>query len=312
MKTRPRSTIRRNSAQLKARLLQKNIASQIIRESTIAPHQVLDEGGKPLRNLDAVISDIAWNLASTAFYKAGGRPWKLASVRPGVCYVGLVFKKDERAQDARFACCAAQMFLDSGDGVVFKGAVGPWYSPKYRDYHLDEPAAADLMRLAVTEYRRLTGSAPTELFIHGKIGFADTEWNGFKSAVPEETNLVGVRIRSTGGLRLYRSGKLPILRGLAHIVNDCEAYLWTKGYIPRLKTYPGRGVPKPLHIDICRGDARIDTVLGDVLALTKLNYNACIYADGEPVTLVFADAVGEILTAGPVYAAPPFPFKYYI
>jgi hypothetical protein len=48
-----------------------------------------------------------------------------------------------------------------------------------------------------------------------------------------------------------------------------------------------------------------------VLALTKLNYNACIYGDGQPVTLSFADAVGEILTAGPVTGAPT-PFKLYI
>jgi len=43
-----------------------------------------------------------------------------------------------------------------------------------------------------------------------------------------------------------------------------------------------------------------------------LNYNACIYGDGVPVTLKFADAVGEILTAGPVPKNSPFPFKHYI
>jgi hypothetical protein len=45
--------------------------------------------------------------------------------------------------------------------------------------------------------------------------------------------------------------------------------------------------------------------------LTKLNFNACIYGDGLPVTLPFADAVGEILTAGPVQKnQPPLPFKH--
>ena len=34
------------------------------------------------------------------------------------------------------------------------------------------------------------------------------------------------------------------------------------------------------------------------MSLTKLNYNACIYGDGLPVTLKFADSIGEILTAG--------------
>jgi len=41
-------------------------------------------------------------------------------------------------------------------------------------------------------------------------------------------------------------------------------------------------------------------VLKDILALTKLNYNTCIFGDGMPITLKFADAVGEILTAGPI------------
>ena len=46
---------------------------------------------------------------------------------------------------------------------------------------------------------------------------------------------------------------------------------------------------------------------------SKLNYNACLFGDGEPVTLKFADAVGEILTAAPLAPdTPPLPFKYYI
>ena len=37
-----------------------------------------------------------------------------------------------------------------------------------------------------------------------------------------------------------------------------------------------------------------------MLALNKLNYSACSFGDGIPVTLRFADAVGEIiLTAAP-------------
>ena len=46
----------------------------------------------------------------------------------------------------------------------------------------------------------------------------------------------------------------------------------------------------------------------DVLALTKVNYNACDYSSGLPVTLKFADRVGEILTASPRgKKAPPLP-----
>jgi hypothetical protein len=298
--------------QLKARLLNHGITTQIVRESTIAFEDFVNAYGQPKRNLRPVVSDIAWTLSSSMFYKAGGRPWKLHGVREGVCYVGMVFKRDERNEDERFSCCAAQMFLDSGDGVVFRGAVGPWYSPQTRSFHLDRTAARDLVALAVASYQKLTGSPPRELFIHGKATFNDDEWHGFQDAASSTTNIVGVRIKMTPDLKLFRHAKMPPLRGVAYVENSTRAYLWTKGYVPRLQTYPGREVPNPLLIDICRGAAPIETVLADVLALTKLNYNSCVYGDGDPVTLVFADAIGEILTAGPIDGVPPLPFKFYI
>jgi hypothetical protein len=84
------------------------------------------------------------------------------------------------------------------------------------------------------------------------------------------------------------------------------------GWTPRFQTYVGRGVPKPLSVDVTHGEASIKTVLQDVLALTKLNYNACVFADGVPITLKFADHVGEVLTAGPLAPDVPLPFMYYI
>jgi hypothetical protein len=91
------------------------------------------------------------------------------------------------------------------------------------------------------------------------------------------------------------------------------AYLWTKGFVPRLQMYPGLEVSNPLSIEISRGEADVKQAMADVLALTKLNYNACIYGDGIPVTLRFADAVGEIIAAAPRKSdLPQLPFRYYI
>lgn len=82
--------------QLKARLLEYDAPIQILQESTIAHREFLNKFGIPKRNLDELESAIAWNIATTAFYKAGGRPWKIGSIRDGVCYVGLVFKQDDK------------------------------------------------------------------------------------------------------------------------------------------------------------------------------------------------------------------------
>src|SRR5262249_33902885 len=41
------------------------------------------------------------------------------------------------------------------------------------------------------------------------------------------------------------------------------------------------------------------------------DYNACRFSGAQPVTIRFADAVGEILTTGPIENQPSA-FKYYI
>ena len=299
--------------QLKAKLLEKRILTQIVRETTLAPEDFLRTNStRPIRPVGD-LSALVWRLCTGVFYKVGGRPWKINNIRDGVCYIGLVFKQDNNDPDPRNACCAAQMFLDSGDGVVFKGNVGPWYIPGKGDYHLSAEAAKHLVGKAIETYQNNMGKPPKELFLHGKVRFDDEEWQGFLSAVDTKTtNLVGVRIHDENNFKLYRAGTRPVLRGMAYIKNFRTAYLWTRGFIPRLQTYPGRAVPKPLFIDVCRGEANIKTVLNDIMALTKLNYNTCLLADGNPVTLKFADAVGEILTAGPIKDVPPLPFKHYI
>jgi hypothetical protein len=297
--------------QLKGRLLKYKVPTQIVRESTVACQDFRKSNGQPKRDLHKMESAIAWSISTAAFYKTGGRPWKLSGIREGVCYIGLVFKKDDKDPEPQNACCAAQMFLDSGDGVVFKGAIGPWQTGNSQ-FHLNYHAAFELVSLAMDSYSKIRHKPPKELFLHGKVRFWDEEWEGFKHGAGSSTRLVGIRIKDLETLRLYSLGTHAILRGLANIVDEKTAHLWTRGFIPRLQTYPGREVPKALLIDVCRGNIDIDTVLNDIMSLTKLNYNSCIFADGYPVTLKFADAVGEILTSGPIQDVPPLSFKYYI
>lgn len=294
--------------QLKARLIKSRAITQVIRESTLAS----DPTASRRRMQDQ--ASIAWNLAVSSFYKAGGRPWRLSKIRPGVCYVGLVFKHDARGPDLTYACCGAQMFLTSGEGMVFKGVPGPYYSPRTREFHLSKSQAFDIGERIIAAYRAQTGEGPRELFIHGRTRFNDDEWAGFQHAMPAGVQLCGVRITRGDDFKLYRPGRMPVIRGTMMIESSFVAYLWTSGFVPELETYPGWEVPNPLRIEMCRGNSKIDLVAADVFQLTKLNFNACIYADGLPVTLRFADAIGEILTAAPESDIPetPLPFRHYI
>src|SRR6202044_1921584 len=139
---------------------------------------------------------------------------------------GLVFKKSPIDQDGGNACCGAQLFLDSGDGLVFKGAVGPWYSAESREFHLPETEARRLMQRVVRSYVEEHRKEPSELFIHGRTRFSDAEWAGFSSAVPSSTNLVGVRIVRSLNMKLFRPGSTPVLRGSAYRFSSRRALIW--------------------------------------------------------------------------------------
>lgn len=304
--------------QLKARAIFNKITCpiQVMLQSTLQFHN--KASGEEYN--DDMKAHLAWTHSSSLYYKLGYLPWKLDSIRDGVCYVGLVFKKlQETGRKRGYACSAAQMFLDSGDGVVFRGNIGPWLSSDEKTFHLDRASAKALLSIAIEAYHTKHKGYPKELFIHGRTAFIDSEWRGFQDAIQEtpSTNLVGVTIKENSGFRLLRDNSDPksqygVLRGLCLYVNEKSGYLWTKGFIPKTETANHMEVARPLQIEISRGQADIATVIRDILSLTKLNYNACIYGDGLPVTLRFSDKIGDILTAIPEVNWAAKPFKYYI
>lgn len=74
--------------------------------------------------------------------------------------------------------------------------------------------------------------------------------------------------------------------------------------------------PNPIHIEVSRtegkGEITLETVFEDIMGLTKMNFNSCHFNDRLPVTIRFANAIGDILTAVRQDKIPPLPFYYYI
>lgn len=297
--------------QLKAKLLPSNVVTQVIREKTIAYDSIWDNPEK-IAGESKFDAAKAWNIATTLYYKVGGTPWKLGDVRDRVCYLGLVYKKTDMKEDNVNACCAAQMFLDSGDGMVFRGNLGPWYNPFTKEYHLNGKDAYQLLNQSLEAFKEKSGVYPDEIFIHAKTNFNNEEWGGFESAATGKSKVVGVKIKDDATFKIYRDYSYCVPRGTVLKLTDKKGYLWTRGFIPRLQTQSGLEVPNPLHVEIIRGEADFMTVCKDVLSLTKLNYNACMFADGKPVTLRFAENIGDVLTAGRELKTGVLTFKHYI
>lgn len=304
--------------QLKARMMPYELPVQIVRESTLAITEQV-RNGEPGTN---PLSDRLWNFGTAVFYKSGLKPWKTPWAREGVCYVGLAYRQAELRKGT--ACCAAQMFLDSGDGIVFVGDFGPWYSEEKHEFHLSPDAAEKLLCGTIETYRKQDGRPLREIFLHARSGINESEYEGFSKACPAGVKLVAIRVRQDRhGPRLYRydnhpdvgrRGKHPVLRGTFWQRTKRHGLLFTTGFKPRIGTYDGWEVPVPLSITLQHGEADLVQVARDILGLTKLNYNSCQLGESQPITVKYSDRIGEILLANP--EVPPegwrHNFKYYI
>jgi hypothetical protein len=302
--------------QIKARMMEHELPVQIIRESTLRITSKV-RNGEPGTN---PLSDRLWNFGAAIYYKCGAKPWKTPWAREGVCYVGLAYRLTE---DGRNACCAAQLFLDSGDGVVFVGDFGPWYSEERGEFHLPPDKAEALLRGTIATYQEQDGRPLKEIFLHARSGIDATEFSGFERACPPGVKLVAIRVRQDrGGLRLFRyddhpnvakRGQHPVQRGVFWQRSERHGLLFTNGFKPRIATYDGFEVPVPLAITLQHGEGNLLQIARDILGLTKLNYNACQLGEGQPITVKYSDRVGEILLANPGLAADKWKhnFKYY-
>jgi hypothetical protein len=70
--------------------------------------------------------------------------------------------------------------------------------------------------------------------------------------------------------------------------------------------------PNSVFVRVQKGKCDLNTVLYDIMGLTKINFNSCLHNDRLPVTIRFPTAVGEIMIAAPQTGEPKVPFKFYI
>ena len=295
---------------LKAEAMRFGVPTQLIWPRTLQlTAKRGSRGGRPVQDL----ATRAWNFGVALYHKAGGSPWRLEAPRKDTCYVGVSFYREVLEENPRLRTSMAQAFTAAGDGYVLRGEAFEWdESRRGRSPHLDRKSASGLMRGVLDLYQRQNrGRPPGRVVIHKTSLFTQEEQEGFEDAC----QLVPGRDFVAFGKRkiqFYRTGDYPPLRGTYVKFSDNEFALYTDGYIPFLRTYPGVRVPQPLDIMQHIGDSPWNTVLREVIGLTKMNWNTADFACSKPITIAFSRKVGEILAELPVDVDPEHNYRFYM
>ena len=254
----------------------------------------------------------AWNFCVALYYKAGGAlPWKVEGLNPETCFIGISFYRHLQEDSFEMHTSLAQVFTGAGEAFILRGHKFRWEQTKGRMPHLDEAAAESLMNLVLAKYSELKGGVPRRIVVHKTSKFYEDELTGFRKGLKTVKEFDLLSIQQTG-VRFFREGAYPPLRGTLCEVNQRSHFLYTMGYIPDLGTYPRGYVPEPWELVDHRGDNTPRKLFKEIMALTKMNYNNADIADGEPITLKFARKVGEILSYIPENENPHPSYRFYM
>lgn len=296
---------------LKAKCLEFDIPTQIITHSVINDVLKTPEDTK-YRNADKDPATIAWNLAVALYYKSGHFPWKISNLRSGTCYVGISFYRDKTKSDHNIQTSLAQIFTDTGEGLIMRGQKFKWDTSKGKTVHLDEESALSLLTSAISVYKNHKGQLPERLVIHKSSIYSSEELNGFDKARKEIPLYDYVALRKNQKISLYRSGEHAVLRGTVLELDSNNFLVFTKGHVPYLRSYTGLRTPTPLHISEHYGDSTPEEIIREILALTRLNWNTTNFSAYWPMTLHFSRAVGNILSRVPEKTRIQTQYRFYM
>mgnify|MGYP000568946825 CR=1 FL=1 len=285
---------------IKARAMTLGIPTQLVKPRTFKAS-----------SKDKTIQDEAtraWNLSVGIYYKAEGYPWKLTEMSTGTCYVGVSFYRE---LDENVRTSIAQVFTHTGEGLVLRG--GRAIQDKTtKTPHLSESTAFSLMADVIDTYQRQMRQFPSRLVVHKSSRFWPEELSGFREAAKGIDLIDFVAIETRGIRFMRRQGKYPPLRGTVIQIGEGNYILFTKGYIPYLRTYPGLRVPTPLEIVEHHGDTPMKVICKEILALTKMNWNSADFCIHEPITLAYSREVGKILAYVPEEVMIRPEYRFYM
>jgi hypothetical protein len=291
---------------LKGKVMKSNIPIQVLRETTA---RAIIDYPKSTYKIGQGPATFAWNLSTGLYYKAHGRPWRLAKLTIGTCYVGVSFYRNLLNPDLNLETSMAQVFTHSGEGFVLRGS-DVTVDEITCEAHLTKKQAFDLLDDSIKKYTEKVGNPPNRVVIHKTSLFSKDEELGFDEAIGKSPKDY-VTISKNVDLRFLRTGKYPVLRGTVISLTPDQHLLFTTGFIPRIRTYPGLRIPRPLLITH-HGDSEIKLICSEILGLTKLNWNTTAFSTQLPITLEFAQRVGKVLSEFPADIKLQDHYRFYM
>jgi len=307
--------------------LRRYLKAQLITLRDAIPVQIiLEDTFMGTRRSIQDLSMQAWNFCVANYYKNTGTPWTLSLKDKNSCFIGISFHKVLSSESNAMRSSVAQAFNYEGKGIIFVGDQFEW-DAKSMDTpapHLKYEYAKKLIENVIHEYQLYNKNlSPNRIVIHKTTDFWDSKTNpdyaeveglkdGIRQILGNNVIIDLVCVKSAEIKLLRKQGNYPVIRGTLLHIDEVTGILYTTGYIPYFETFPGLHIPRPLEIGIYEAESTLKKISEEILALTKMNFNNCNYYNSLPITIQFAQKVGEIIQYMDEGTTPPNKYFFYM
>jgi hypothetical protein len=273
---------------------------------------------------------VMWHLSIAIYSKSGGIPWKLYMLNPDTVFIGIAYSIRSPLLGQRpFVVCASQVFDADGTGLEFVA----FETNRAEGSDGENPFLnhGDMLRLISRSLglyqRRHGGNLPHRVVIHKTSRFTPQEIDGCFDAIPNncEVDLLHVQqeVKWSGTKWAKESGepgptRFPIDRGTMVPFGQFETLLWTQGdsmdIAPAGRHFfkEASGVPGPLSLHRYAGHGDFTQSCGDILGLTKMNWNNDSLYDRLPVTIRYAQIAARVLKQSSRTAEGDYSYRYFM
>ena len=241
------------------------------------------------------------------------RARRVGNLKKNSCYVGIAFFYDNTTHEKNMFASLAQIFSDTGEGMIVRGDTFYWDTKKKGRPQLSKESAQDLLHRSLELYKRHNDDlSPNKMIIHKTSMFSESEVSGFRYVLEDVPRFDFLSISTFHEYFFLRNGDNPVIRGTFIKLPGNYHLLYTSGYVPYLQSYNRPRIPRPLEFSGHIGDSTAEELGSEIMALTRLDWNTARFSSNLPMTIKFAKRVGEILSVVPQNQPVQYQYRFYM
>lgn len=270
---------------------------------------------------------VLWGLSTALYAKASmGILWQPQEIQQNTAYIGISYAI---SKEKGICIGCSQLFDATGTGMrmLLRKIASPVFAG-HRNPYMGKDEARSMMIALRDEYYRCNPTAKLErIVIHKTTPFMKDEIIGITQAFEGISDIELIQIQDYNYWRGIRYGidykigadAYPMERGTVISLNDNSILLWTHGSLKHSELGKGnyyknsRGIPSPLLIKRYHGNSSGETIVKEILMLTKMNWNSgdSLYKV-LPVTLDFAKVLSRMSKQDEAIFNKAYDFRYFM